>query len=362
MPNLLIHKKILIVPLDWGLGHATRCIPLIKVLQQLGHEIIIASLGEPLVLLKKEFPDISFIPLRGYNMNYTKNKRWLLLKILLQMPKILLRIKRERQWLGKIISKWGINMVISDNRFGVYTKKVPCIFITHQLRIKAPYEWLEYLIQKVNYSYINSYTECWVPDLKDDFNIAGDLSHPSKLPSVPVRYISSLSRFSLKENTEKKFIYLFMLSGPEPQRTILEEKILKVALGLTGKVMILRGKPGEENIDESGNNVKILNHLDTAKLEETINASEYIISRSGYTTIMEVLSLKKKTILIPTPGQTEQEYLAKHLMQQNWCYACNQNDDLLYHINKAKDFEFKLPGLTASALPKVVEDFLNKYR
>jgi uncharacterized protein (TIGR00661 family) len=353
-----IHK-ILIVPLDWGLGHATRCIPFIHELQQTGCEIIIASTGEQLILLKKEFPTLASIELNGYNVRYSKKKRWLSFKILLQAPKILLSIKREYQWLQKIIEQMNIEGVISDNRYGLYSSKVPCVFITHQLHIKASYKWLENFIQKINYRFINRYTECWIPDLEGEKNIAGSLSHPLKMPSIPVKYLGPLSRFKMSEKAiTKKYAYAFILSGPEPQRTIFEKKILNAVAQLKEKCIIIRGKPDTEESKAGAENCTIVNHLSTNELQQVLNESEFVVSRCGYTTVMEILSLRKKSVLIPTPGQTEQEYLAKHLMQQHWCYSCNQDDDLLLHIGKAKEFEFTYPSFETNNLKPVIESFL----
>ncbi len=354
-------KNILVAPLDWGLGHATRCIPLIKFLTASGHQVIIASSGGQLALLQNEFPGLQTIGLKGYNIQYTGSKRWLPLKILWQSPKIMLSIRRENRWLQHTIKDFKIDLVISDNRFGLWSKQTACVFITHQLNIQAPFAWLEKLIQKINYNYINHYSACWVPDFKESFNIAGILSHPLNMPVIPVNYIGPLCRFEKNITAEKKYSFLILLSGPEPQRTLLENKIFSLVPKLIGKILILRGKPGSEEKINLTPNCTVVNHLNTTQLQQAFAESEYIISRCGYTTIMEVLSLQKKAILIPTPGQTEQEYLAPHLMQQSWCYTCNQNDDLLFHINKAKDFTFNLPAFSKPVFKTVLDDFITKY-
>jgi uncharacterized protein (TIGR00661 family) len=361
LPQLFIHKKILVVPLDWGLGHATRCIPLIRFLKQTGCQVIIASYGEQLILLNQEFPGIDTIQLKGYNVYYSKLKRLFPLKILWQSPKILLSIRRENKWLKKIIRDFKVDVVISDNRYGLYTKQIHCIFMTHQLHIKTYNKWMENIIQKINYSYINRYNECWVPDFEGELNIAGLLSHPLKMPAVPVKYTGPLSRFVPQKNIEKKYDYLFIVSGPEPQRTIFEKMILKIASQLNRTIMIVRGRPGKGDIPKTAPKCTIVNHLTTEEFQKAFSVSEFIIGRSGYTTIMEILSLQKKSILIPTPGQTEQEYLAQHLMQQHWCYSCEQNDDLLYHIHKAESFQFIFPSFNESSLHSVVEEFLGTF-
>jgi uncharacterized protein (TIGR00661 family) len=353
-----IAKTILIAPLDWGLGHASRCIPIIKYLQKRNCKIVIATSGEQLSLLNNEFPGLEYVPLKGYNVNYSKHKRWFGAKILLQSPKILLRIKQENRYLQGIIDKHKIDIVISDNRYGLYTKKVPCVFITHQLSIKANYIWLENIIQKINYRFINRFMECWVPDFEGKKNIAGELSHPKKMPLIPVKYIGPLSRFQGIGSNEIAYKYLFVLSGPEPQRSILEQTVLDVATKLTARILIVRGKPAEEKQEIISETYNICNHLTTDEMQIAFLQSEYIISRTGYTTVMELLSLQKKSILIPTPGQTEQEYLAAHVMQQNWCYCCDQNDDLLYHIQQAETFNYQLPKPAEPMYEKAIDELL----
>jgi uncharacterized protein (TIGR00661 family) len=354
-------QRVLIAPLDWGLGHAARCIPIIQHLQKIGCEVIIAGEGASLKLLHKEFPLLTVLPLRGYRINYSVHKRFFALKILLQLPKIIGRIKAEHAWLNKVIATNNIDIIISDNRYGLFTKRIPCIFITHQLRIAAPSKFLEKRIQKVAYNYINRFTECWVPDFNGSINVAGKLSHPLKFPLTPTKFIGILSRFEKKEKPEKKYDWMIVLSGPEPQRTLLEKKLLKIISQLNGIILFVRGLPlSDEKIDVPDNCI-LKNHLATNEMQQAFEESEFIISRSGYTTVMEILSLQKKSILIPTPGQTEQEYLAKHLMKQHWCYAFEQDDDLLMHLQKASTFNFNLPQLPENDLEKTISDLFNTF-
>ncbi len=351
--------RILIAPLDWGLGHTTRCIPIIKYLLLNQYTVFVGANETIKKIIRKEFPDIPVLPLQGYNIRYSKSKRGLPFKILLQLPKILLSIRNEKKWLKKKVEELKIDLVISDNRFGLYTKKVRSIFITHQLQILIPNKLLQSFIQKINYSYINRYTECWIPDFEGKMNLAGALSHPKKYPAVPVKYIGPLSRLKKTDPEEKKVDWLVVLSGPEPQRTILEHKILSVA-GLTDeKILIVRGKPiAEDNLTVPAN-CTVVNHLSGDELEKAYAQSAFVLSRSGYTTVMEVLMLQKKAVLIPTPGQTEQEYLARHLSQQKWCYTFDQNtEDFLGEMNKAKEFPYRLPTFSASSYEEVIEDFL----
>ncbi len=336
-------STILIAPLDWGLGHATRCIPIIRTLKDAGFNVTVAVCEKQKILLQQEFTDLKYLDLFGYDIQYSTKKWFFPFKILFQIPKILRKINQEHQWLNSIIEKEGIDVVISDNRYGLYSSKVPCVFITHQLTIKAPFVWLEGVLQKINYRLINRFSACWIPDIESKNNIAGVLSHPKKLPSIPLHYLGVLSRFKKLSNIEQKFDVCILLSGPEPQRTVLENIFLKQLLPITNKkILFVRGLP-QTTEKITAESVIIKNHLSGKDLLESILSSDLIISRSGYTTVMELLSLQKKSILIPTPGQTEQEYLANHLHHQKMCLTYNQDEiDLAKAIEEANNFDYKL--------------------
>ncbi|WP_153796280.1 glycosyltransferase [Foetidibacter luteolus] len=327
----------------------------------MGCKVSIATDGPQLSLLQHEFPQLDFLVLKGYNVVYATNKRFLPVKILQQAPKILKKIRAEHAWLQRIILEKGIDLVISDNRFGLYTRLAPCIFITHQLQIQAPYRWLQNIIQKINYKYINRFTECWVSDREEQENIAGNLSHPRRLPAIPVRYLGILSRFDSTVAENQKYDWLIALSGPEPQRTLLEEKVLAAAAAFANQALLVRGKPGETGILPKAEGITIVNHLAGRDMERAFRQAKFIICRSGYTTIMELVSLQKKAMLIPTPGQTEQEYLAKRLMEQGWFFSCNQHDDLLQKIKDAQSFNYTLPELPKNRLEEILKNFLEKH-
>ena len=342
MPGNFNIQKVLVAPLDWGLGHATRCIPIIRDLLQQGYEVCYAAEGAQAALLQQEFPQLSCLPLPGYRVQYSRTKRWLPLKLLLQAPGLIQRINSEHRWLNKVIDVHHIDMVISDNRFGLYSTKVPCIFITHQLTIKAPFGWLEHMLQRINYRYINRFHSCWVPDVAGLPNVAGVLSHPEKLPSIPLRYMGLLCRFR-QQSLPVVYDYCIILSGPEPQRSLLETKILSGIAEVKGKVLLVRGKPGTRELPQVPAHVTVYNHLPTDKMQEAILQSAYIVSRSGYTTVMELLSLQKRSILIPTPGQTEQEYLAERLHEQRACFTVSQElFDCARHFEMCRNFHYQL--------------------
>ena len=353
---------VLVAPLDWGLGHATRCISLINALKTAGYNVLIGADGPQKVLLNKEFPLLSILTLKGYNIRYTKTKWLFSLKLLSQLPKIYAAIQYEHNWLDAAIDKYKIDLVVSDNRFGLHSSKIPCIFITHQLTIKAPFAWLEKWVQKINYAQINQFIACWVPDVPGEINLGGILSHPTSLPKIPVYYMGILSRFK-KDDEEikgKKQEYCIVISGPEPQRTVLENKIILDSYTIEGNILLVRGKPGTTDDILVPPNVEVKNHLTGPELQHAFSNSKYIISRSGYTTVMELLSLQKKSILLPTPGQTEQEYLAKRLLQQGWCFTLEQDKFNLIAATKAADeFSYSTLTLPVFDVDKLLELFAN---
>lgn len=358
MNNQLKSKKILIAPLDWGLGHATRCITLIKYLLILNCQVTVAASKPANILLKAEFPQLNFLYINGYNIVYSRKKRWMPFKILIQIPKILKAVKLEHNWLQELLKKEHFDAIISDNRYGFFSKNIFSVIITHQLQIKTSLTLAYKLMRTLTYKRINNFNECWVPDFEGDLNIAGKLSHPAIFPKIPVKYLGPLSRFKQNLQNQILYKYLIIISGPEPQRSIFEKKIFEFAETCKEKFLIVRGKPEEKTIEKIAN-YKIYNHLATKELAEAFNSSEYIISRCGYTSVMEILSLKKKSILIPTPGQTEQEYLAKHLMQQSWCYTFQQDQDFNANLIKAQKFKYNLPGINTNSYEAILDNFIS---
>lgn len=339
--TVLAGKKLLVAPLDWGLGHATRCLPVIRDLLNNHCKVWLAGEGAQENLLREEFPSLPFLPLKGYRIKYAKTG--FTGKILLQIPSILRSIKEENKWLKEQVGNHGFDAVISDNRYGLYHEKIFSVFITHQLCIKSSLgKWSEKILQHWNYKFIHRFSECWVPDEKGGNNFAGELSHPAKLPSTPIRYIGALSRFAKKNIDEVRGHLLIILSGPEPQRTILENKVIDQIVNYPATATIVRGLPGEKNIVPSTNTIHFYNHLSSEELNREAMKAELIISRSGYSTVMDIAALQKKSILIPTPGQTEQEYLADHLMKKQFAFCVKQNDlSLLKNIEEARKFNYR---------------------
>jgi len=352
--------RILVAPLNWGLGHATRCIPVIKELINNGCEVLIAAEGPCFSLLQNEFPELRHLSIPAYNMHYSRRRSFFTLTILSQLPKLLLAICKEHSWLKKVVRKEGIDAVISDNRFGLYHRTIPSIYITHQLLIKTGNTFTEKIAQRIHYRFIKKYTACWVPDMEQEPSLAGKLSHPDKLPATIVNYIGCLSRFEKIPAIEKKYALLIIISGPEPQRTIFENIILQQLPLFNGTVLLLRGLPADLPVDnEQNDTVQIINHLSAAALNTAIQQAGIVISRSGYTTILDLVKLQQKAILVPTPGQTEQEYLAAHLSAQKIVYTLEQDNFLLNEALKdAERFSFAIPFYDMEQYKRTVREFV----
>ena len=336
-----LQKRILVCPLDWGLGHATRCIPIIRLLLKNNAEVIIAGEGASLELLKKEFPRLSFIVLKGYHITYP-HKGSMLLKMMLSIPKIINGIIREHQSLKKIIVQNKIDIVISDNRYGLWNKSIKSVFITHQLMIKTPFA--ERLMHRLVLFFVNKYDECWVPDVETSANLSGDLSH--KYPVTKnTFFVGALSRFkATNEVPLYSYDLLAIVSGPEPQRSIFEKIIIEQLKQTRLKALVICGKPQLNQQKEVIDTITLVSHLNSGELQEAILQSKIIIARSGYSTIMDLAVLKKKVLFVPTPGQTEQEYLAQKFMQNKLAFAQTQSSfnlqQALIEINNYSGLEY----------------------
>lgn len=330
-------QKLLVAPLDWGLGHATRCIPLVEELIAAGHEVSLAADGATARLLQQEFPQLTLHRLPGYGIHYKGNR--LSAAILQQLPGIFRSIRNERKWLKKLLQQEQLDVVISDNRPGLYNRNIRSIYITHQLLIKSgKANWVDGLLQHVHAFFMKRFDEVWVPDLQGEKNLAGDLSHP-KHPLLRPKYLGLISRLQPSAAVEKKWQLMVLLSGPEPQRTLLEEKMLAQLQLFKGRVLLVRGLPGETKPIHTGTHIQVKSHLPASQLAEAVQQSDLIVCRSGYTTLMDLVKLKAKALLIPTPGQPEQEYLAAYMQQQGFFPFVKQEElDLLKAVTEAKNF------------------------
>lgn len=331
-------KKVLICPLNWGLGHATRDVPIIRLLLKHNYQIIIAASGDSLAYLKKEFPELEFINFESYRVQYSKFESQVF-KMLMLIPTILFWTIKEHLLLNEVIKNNKIDIVISDHRYGLWNKKTFNIFITHQLRIKFPglLKILEPVYHKISNKLIHKFDECWIPDFEGRNNLSGQLSHvKDRLKNK--YFIGPLSRFECiaKENTFNKINVLFILSGPEPQRSIFEKIIYDQTKNAGLKYEIVRGSSSQS---KHPFNFAVHNILNAEDLFALIKKSELVVCRSGYSSVMDLYQLKKKAILVPTPGQTEQEYLAGYLKQKGFFYSVSQkNFNLQKDIMQVPEF------------------------
>ncbi|MBL7697056.1 MAG: glycosyl transferase family 28 [Chitinophagaceae bacterium] len=272
------------------------------------------------------------------------------------------RIKAENRWLKLFLEENNVCALISDNRYGLSHPGVYSIFITHQLGIKTGIGRLfDKICQSILYKYINRFSECWVPDFSNSISLAGELSHPQKFPSTAVHYVGALSRFESCDQ-QNDFLYdvVIILSGPEPQRTILEKMILEQLPALQMKTAFVRGLPNETGEITSVNG-EFYNHLDTGKLNRLLCASRMIICRSGYSTVMDMIKLRKKMIVIPTPGQPEQEYLGKYLCAQQLAINIPQHQfELKRALDAAEKFAYRHINYDMNSYKDVVRNFVAK--
>jgi uncharacterized protein (TIGR00661 family) len=321
-----MNNKIIVAPLNWGLGHATRCVPIIRFLLVNNYTPILASDGISLKFLQKEFSDLESFELPSYNISYSKNLKW---SLLFQTPKILKAIRKEKQLIANFLSKRDdVIGIISDNRFGVRHHTVPSVYITHQLNVLSGFA--TFLSSAIHQNYINKFDECWVPDTKEH-TFSGKLSRVKKL-SIPVKFIGVLSRFQ-KNELPKKNDVLIILSGIESQRKQLEESLIEKFKNTSKKVVLVQGIIQDKPKRTTIKGIKVYNYLLSDVLEKEINQSEVIICRSGYSSIMDLAVLHKKAFFIPTKNQSEQEYLAKHLQSEKIAPFSIAKDFTKEHLN-----------------------------
>ncbi len=330
-PFLPKQKTILFCPLNWGLGHASRSVPIIRVFQKMGFRIILAADKAPLAFLKTQFPELEWIRFKGFDPQYAKGKQQFL-KLAFQLPMALWFNYQDRRFIAKLQRKTNIDLIISDNRFGAFSKKIPSVIITHQLNLQMPKSFRLFtpLANKLNHTLLKQFSQCWIPDFQGQNRLSGELSNIPK-NFIPTIHLGILSRFlsAKPEPTKKDIDLLVILSGPEPQRSQLEEKVIRQLAEEIGNFVILRGLPQLQTQEKISHNTRLLNHATDELFLELINRAKQILCRGGYSTIMDLANLKRTALLVPTPGQTEQEYLAKYLSGKSLFTSVNQDDIIL---------------------------------
>jgi UDP:flavonoid glycosyltransferase YjiC (YdhE family) len=347
---------VLVSPLNWGLGHATRDIPMIKNLLDHHHEVTVAACGNALSVLEKEFPDCQFIDFPDYPVPYSAS-RFFLPKFVAFFPFMLKAVSDERKNLDLILAKKQYDLIISDNRLGVYSSKIPSVFITHQLHYHLPMIFwpVELLAVAMNGYLHGKFRHIIVPDNPPGPTaLAGKLSRPGLDETKKKVYYSGILTSTHKREIAQDLDYLVMISGPEPQRTQLEKILLPQVSGIEGNSVILLGSPNNHDIPVQSGKCRVITYASTREKEELMNRAKFIICRSGYTSIMEIAELgKQHALFIPTPGQTEQEYLSWYYEKKGWFHSQSQ-----YRLDLPEDIRFaRQPNYTGfPAVPKTREN------
>jgi hypothetical protein len=322
--------RFLVAPLDWGLGHATRCIPIIRALLAHGQEVVVAAQGGPARLLGDEFPALRIVPIVNYGITYGRSGLGTVLRYPLMAAQVARAVAIEERQVRRIVAEERIDAIISDNRYGCRCRTVRHnVYVSHQLciRLPRPLGWLRGPLWAAHRAAIARFSEVWVPDFPGEENLSGDLSHGVALPAQ-CRFVGPLSRFGAAGSGVRvgpALDLLVMLSGPEPQRSVLERRVLAELEGFQGTAVVLLGRPGEAGRAGAGSGVKVLAHASGAEVLDLLTRAQAVVCRGGYTTIMELASLGKRAVLVPTPGQPEQAYLCERLAKMGRCVVRPQD-------------------------------------
>lgn len=321
-------KTILVAPLNWGLGHATRCIPLIAQLRAMGHRVLVAADGAALERLRGQFDGIEWLRLPSYRVRYSagRSQLWPMLWVALRLP---LCNMLEHMWLCRFVRRHAVDMVLSDNRYGLWSRRCTCVCITHQLRVlpPPPFGWAEGMVAAMLRRWLRRFSAVWMPD-HEGSPLAGRLSAHNGLPNL--RYIGPLSRFDGLNRAELPeppcdFDLLVVASGPEPHRQQLIDGAADLARVHGLRCLVIEGNQLNGSCLRGDGLVRFVGHLPDAEFAAAVLRARYMLLRGGYSSIMDMLSLGVSGLLVPTPGQTEQEHLAEHLAHQGLFRAVSQD-------------------------------------
>ena len=332
----------MVAPLNWGLGHATRCIPIINALLDHNFNVLIASDGNALRLLKKEFPKLESIELPSYDIRYPSRGSFFKLKMIASLPRLYKTKNTEKRAVREWVENNSIDGIISDGRFGIRVSGIPSVYITHQLNVISGSTTFisSWLHQKL----IKKFDVCWVPDVNDiALNHSGKLGHLKK-SSFPTKYFGIVSRMK-KKPQPKQIDILAIVSGPEPQRSQFEAKLVEELENSKKSVVLVRGVMEDKQVWTTRGTMATVNFMQGEELANYINQSDLIISRSGYSTLMDLSLMERKAFFVPTPGQYEQEYLARRMKNLGIAPFCKQNKFNLSRLNEVSVYRGLKPYL-----------------
>lgn len=337
-------RRVLICALDWGLGHASRCVPLARRWQAEGAEVRLASAGRALALLRRECPDLPCLEMPAYGIRYFSNNMYV--NMAAQGPRLLRAALAEGRWLATELRREPTDLVVSDNRYGCHHPGAHCIFLSHQLNIQLPGYWLHRGVNALQQALLRNFAEVWAPDYDlPGYRLAGALAHalpPTGLP--PVRYVGWLSRMSANPVADTDGPLVALLSGPEPQRSYWEQEVRRQLKAWGRPALLVRGLPEQQGLTREGA-LTVADHLAGEALAEALRHAPVVLCRPGYSSLMDLATLGKRALLTPTPGQTEQEYLARYCAAQGWAPWANQHEARLVELLEAMPAYRGLPGL-----------------
>lgn len=352
------NKTVFYAVINWGLGHATRSTPIIRHLLKRGNRVILIAHGNALNLLRETFPECEYFDIHDQQIRYSRLSFLFVFKIVAQLPKMLLGWCFERRKIRELEKRLHPDLIISEMRLGVWSKRVPSVLITHQLRFYLPpvLRWAAIFGEEFNRIVFRKYRYVFVPDAEGRPNLSGELSHKGRIARHPkVRYIGCLSSIETAGTpVEEDIDLLISISGPEPQRGCFEAKVMEQVEKYPGSVWVARGEPGigKDRALQKGR-IRIFAHLDREKMAEAMLKAKYIVCRSGYSTVMELLALGKNALFVPTPGQTEQEYLADYYRELGIFHSCSQDKLDLSDLPPLPDSRFLKEAIPVNRLDHI---------
>ncbi len=369
--------KVLVAPLDWGLGHATRCVPVIREFLRKGAEVEIAVVKANAAFFREVFPEVRQRIAPGYNIVYPKHGFNMAFWLLKKSSHLNAVIRYEHRYAEEMVERHGYDIIVSDNRFGFYSTKAHCVYMTHQRRIAFPaaFSALEGVGIRWHNSVMKHFDEVWVPDEERFNGYAGSLSHVAGCP-VPLKFVGLLSRFAdldasngpdcegetvkAREGRTDQNV-LAVVSGVEPARTLFETELRDILSQIPGNHVMVLGKPQKGQCTWTEGNIEFHNHLPTEEFARAVKNADWVVSRGGYSTVMDMAFLGARCIFVPTPGQYEQVSLAKELASSGYAVHIPAQEFSLKSLKKAFQARVALPKPPrGNVLRDTVEDLLER--
>ncbi len=348
-------KIILFTALDWGLGHAARTAEIIDRTLTAGYKLVIAASGRGYFFYKKRYSSVTIEKIPAFELTYSRRDALFELKILVTFLKFFVNVLIDRLYVARLLRKYRPSLIISDNRFGFYSRKVYSVIISHHINIQVPsnLKFLDKLLYGVNCFFFKKFNENWIPDYPGEENLAGRIDH-YRLCNLNSYYIGLLSRFkNYRCQPKKEYDFVCLVSGIEPQRPIFVSKLLEIFRKTDWSVLIVSGVP-ESDFAQKTENITMVSHLQDVDFCSYVKGAKYLVIRAGYSTIMDLVALGRTALIVPTPKQTEQEYIAFLMHTKKLFYRVTQHK---FSLESIKDF------VSVSAqLQQNLEHFRNLHR